>query len=770
MSPKARFLKLPLNVQIFSSLILMIILVAFIIIFVSEVFTSMHIIYIFSTKKQYFLSMKQSIIETYILFMNLCLLQYEYLIKLFNYQIYSYLKDSDALKQYTLQNNGSLGDGKIYIYDPSNDDIPDNISSIYEDASILYVYCYSKNKENILKKFEEYVKVNYFSYLNNIKEAIKYRIPYLGDIPLLGEYLILFPQQSLLISMNNSRIKETYNYFNGNLNLLDNNFEDFSQFNYQFYKKFFEDFESNKLLFMDIMYNLRFYIFERYAQIENENDKEECIKNQSIFFQNLYFQYDSTMFFDTWNPDESQFRGINYIINNYIDFMSFHLSKTIDVFPIPLEHSTNKIMSKNLCCYFLMKQIIYVNITSDEDMDELNNDFLDNIYNKIYSKENITIQDCLLGNYYDEKIGNQIKLNIEFHKYYDIEYRNEKIMYQLNDDKDSNILCFIYSYPNYLCLKEISPNYFSFDQLDFFVFSFTKEVSEMINSSESFLNNIKYLMILCLLYIWLIILNILIFISIRTIREVTDPIIRLTDLINLNSINDVSLNEDIFEYKSDEEINEFFLLCKKLINGEIKDNNINTKNKVNLDIKSNANNNMIINNKMILELIESQKSLNKDDKQIYLLKQIYSNNSTNYKNKRHRANNSFKIRNNDKNSRGLNLIQLNSIKNSDNNIIHLSQDMNSEEDESDPDVINMKTYENLLTLTDYLYNGKNKTQNKFRMNINHTSTHSLIKLVSEDYSIKEKYENNNKNIRKYCKYVTYYWYNNAKKNKLFESK
>ena len=260
-------------------------------------------------------------------------------------------------------------------------------------------------------------------------------------------------------------------------------------------------------------------------------------------------------------------------------------------------------------------------------------------------------------------------------------------------------------------------------------------------------------------------------ISVRIIKEITEPIIRLTNIVNLNNINDINQNEDIFKYSLDEEINDFFLLCKKLINGEIKDNNINNKNKVD---ENNNNNNMIINNKMILELIENQKSLNKDDEKIYLINNIHSNKSKNKQIRRRRTDKSSDMNNKEPNTFGLNLIQLNEIKN-EKNIINKNEDLYSEVNDNDKEN-NMKYYEDLLSLADYLYNGGNKKKqdinkniNRMRTNIINSSTYSLLRIKSTDFTAKEKIEDENKNIRKDCKYITYFWYINAKKNKLFDN-
>jgi hypothetical protein len=211
-----------------------------------------------------------------------------------------------------------------------------------------------------------------------------------------------------------------------------------------------------------------------------------------------------------------------------------------------------------------------------------------------------------------------------------------------------------------------------------------------------------------------------------------------------------------------EEINSFFILCKKLIDGEIKENNFNIKNK---EENNNNSNNMIINNKMILELIENQKSLNKEDKKIFLLEQRDSNQSNSSINKRRKINKSSKYKNKENNSFGLNLIQLNEIKNEKNNIDN--EDINSKIKDNKTENNNMHYYKNLLNLTEYVYNGGNNNNTNKNNKINHTPSRRLVRLKSQDFSDKGKNEDEKQNIRKDCKYTTYYWYINAKRNKLF---
>jgi hypothetical protein len=420
----------------------------------------------------------------------------------------------------------------------------------------------------------------------------------------------------------------------------------------------------------------------------------------------------------------------------------------------------------------LIKQMIYVNITSREHISDLNYELMNKIYNQLFNKDKIYINDCFLENYYDVKFDQYIKMNDKIDNYYDLSYVSKEYMFQLRyGDIDSYIFGFLYSHPNYLCLKDLFPNFFSFDQIDLFGFSFGNEIAKMMESSSYFLNNIKYLMILCMLYIWFFLIFVLRIIYVKIIKEITEPIIRLTNIVNLNIINDINQNEDLFEYTLDEEINNFFLLCKKLVNGEIKNNDINIKNKVD---SNNKTNNMIINNKMILELIENQKSLKKD-KEIYLIKHPNSNQVNNsIIDRRRKTNKSSRYKNTDKSSLGLNLIRLNSLKNEKN--LTRKEENFEDGNDNDKENYNMKYYENLLKLAEYIYNGKtfnntnknNQNDNQMKMNINHISTRRLVRLKSQDFSAKEKNEEEKQYIRKDCKYITYFWYINAKKNKLFD--
>ena len=553
MGIKAKFLQLPLKAQIFTSLIIITAIVSALIIFLSGEFASVHEKYMFSKKKEYFFNMKQQIIERNIFLMNLCLLQYEFLIKYYNYKLYYYLKHQFIYSNNIAPSESYVDSSKIIQYDPSRDTDPD---STVEDS--IYIYCFSKYAQYILPFLIKYLKSSYIFHLNNRKGALNFRIPYYGNVQVLGFFVTFSPENQYLIAPDKSLIKKIYDRFNGNMNKFVEDLSEISEYNYNRYKKIFINYEKKDLYFLDIMFKSRHYIFENYTKITDEIDKEEYIRNQSIFFQNIFYENDTSMFFDGWNTKNAQFHGHNSILKDYLNFILFHLSSKIEISLMPIYHEKNEIASKSLCYYNVMKQMAYINVTSNE---KIKYEQMTHIYNEIFNKDNISINDCYFENYYDMKLSQDIKTKEKIYDYHDLKYTNKAYMFQLREgDINSYVFQILFSYPNYLSLKEVFPNFFSFDQIDFSGFSFNHEILKMIDSSSNFFKNIKYFMILCLLYNWFLLLFIIRIIYIRVVKDITEPIIRLTNIVNLNSINDINQNEDIFKYSLDEEINDFFFI------------------------------------------------------------------------------------------------------------------------------------------------------------------------------------------------------------------
>ena len=776
MALKKFFLKLPLNMQIYLSLLLMIICTFLLNVSLLEVFTSQHLKYLSSIRKEYFFNMEQNIIESNIFFINLCLLQYEFLIKTFNYQFYLYLNNDTILMEFALKNSKFINEDKIVYYDPSVDDISDYNSSISDNQQKIYIYNNFNNP--LIKEIINFlIKANYLPFLNILQGVRNFRIPFYGDFPIIDEYIIILNKYNTIYSLNNTRIKELYLKTNGHINEF---LSERAELNYYNFENIFSKFQNNEIHFLDIMYKIRYNIFEKYLEIDDPQEKEEYIRGHSMYLQTIHYENDSTIFFDSWNFKNNRFIGINNIIQNYLNFIFVHLSSITNLFTIPLYHFGDKnILGRNLCYYFLYKQIVQINITSEKNNNEFNKEFLNKIYNTILNKEILDIKDCKIETYYAKGRGTQINITKEFPEYYDLNYILHSYIYLLSDkDINSCIFEMKYTYPNFRTLKEFYPYSFNFKQIDFYAFSFSIESVKLFTSSKEFINNVRNFSLLLMVYTWFILYFIFSYIIKATINQITEPILRLTEIINLNYNKNEKykdIDDSIYEYKLDDDINKFFLLCKKLIDGEIKDKRDNLKNKDKLESNT-PNTNIIINNKMILELIESQKALKNDDKEIYLLKRFsFSTESVNKKFMSKKTTNFNDIMTNKKR---FSLIKMNSVKNNENELLTISDDSSSEKDvENDIDSSSLIYYEHLYLFSEYLYNDTermNNNNNKINTNknlnkISNISSKNLFKFGSmSNISVSiNKNENAIKNIKKDCKYITYYWYMNAKKNKQF---
>ena len=104
----------------------------------------------------------------------------------------------------------------------------------------------------------------------------------------------------------------------------------------------------------------------------------------------------------------------------------------------------------------------------------------------------------------------------------------------------------------------------------------------------------------------------------------------------------------------------------------------------------------------------------------------------------------------------LNLKNVNSEMNDKNELLNSSLDNPSENNENEKNINSSKYYEYLLFFNKYLNNKNNN-----RKNLDGNSNKKFLKMNSKIYTL-----NNNKNDIDYNnKYITYYWYINAKKNK-----
>ena len=759
MSLIERFLKLPLKFQINLSLIFILLITIILVFSFSEALILMNYSYIKSERKKYFLNMEQSLIENDINFINICLLQYENIIKLFNSQIYHYLNNETIVQDFYEKNKIplNLSRNKIVVIKNKSDldNYPEYNESIPDNEKKVYIYCGAK-ESGICRKIIDLIRANALIYLYLYKGIREFKIPFYGRQRLMDEYSLFFKKYSTFISINNTKMKD-YMSDDGDIDEMLDLINSLSKNDYNFNKRFFDEYIKNNIITMELMYNKIYYIFDDYKLLNDTYEKENYIMDKSIYFQTLEYTSDITYFDNTWNISKDRITGANSVIPNSLGWILLNIYKKLDIVVLPINNFSKKLISKNLCYFFIYKQYYYLLNKNDIS----SQDKLEEIINAINNDENISdIKVCKLDNYFND-ISEYININNEFFYYYDLKNIYDSYLYKLfKSDSRSYLFEMKSSFPNFESLKLFSPNFFTFSQIDFYSFSFGSNLSRIISSSEEFITNVNYFIIIVLWFFWIIIIIIFIIIILIVIPTITNPIVRLTQIINLND----SKNENIFEYKLDDDINKFFSLCKNLINGEM----INNELKLNEILEdqdlfdNSANNNMIINNKMILELIENQKCINDNNKNIFLFKEGNAN-----ENKRDKSNNKLaKIRNRNfnefDNNDVIKLISVNdeeiySQKNSKKSkeIKEENEELYSKLDEDDLEANNLKLYEDLIKITDFVFYGKEKEKlNKNKKNLDKSSSVSKKSKPENSIKIIKGFEN-----------ITYYWYMTEKVNR-----
>ena len=225
----------------------------------------------------------------------------------------------------------------------------------------------------------------------------------------------------------------------------------------------------------------------------------------------------------------------------------------------------------------------------------------------------------------------------------------------------------------------------------------------------------------------------------KVIKQILKPIYKLQEAIETNNIKD----ENIFKYEYDDIINEFFITCKELLTGKIDIKNKSKyayqfniideqedKNKI-MD-KRKYERNIIINNKIINDLINEQQNMMNYTKEIDINDVYNFNNNIMDKEKEE---------NNDKYHKNINKINKNK---------------NIEEDDN-----NIEPYKRMHKLAEYLYNYRCKVEeNNITININNDKKSQKLRKMS---SIEKNENKMTINVLK-GKDITYLWYMEMKYN------
>ena len=616
MNIKKFFLQLSIRHQILFMILSIFLLNLLSILALFCVYTKCLVLLQCSNAKNYFFDIYDDIMYSNIRFQNLLLFQYEQLIKTFNNQIFYYGKSQNDLYEVVI----SYKDEVIKNYDETteNDYRPDDP----EDEKVYYLYCFTDDLYlcSVVKYF---LASTHLSIDNQLKAIRNFRVPYFGNTPMINEYVFVPLSKKTIYSINRTRIKEIYEFSNGNFSnyyerLIDNHLEK--------YKKFLNDFKSGNILFMDILYNTNYFIFENYVnenymKTEYKNDVNQYIFDVSNYFQELNYSNERTFIIDSGNKDSVNFLDENTIIENYINFIFTNFLKFTNINSIPVFPENNTIMSVDLCYLFLLKQFIYIRTTENKASLDLND------FKKIYSsleKGKSNIGDCILSKkYYPKSKQNLYEiLNIRFTKFYNIKNKRDFSYFTASETPLGSLYYgYKYTFPDFCSIIDFKPDFLTLEQINIYSFHTLYEPYSFYYEISYFYYYWEYFIVILIILVWLVLFFYILIRLQKLFTEIIDPI---NDLIKAMENLDIKQGNTL-KYEPDDSINELFQLCNSLLLGKYnKDNSNKYKSEANNTENNNESNathlnNMKTNQRLIDELIEKNKDFEFNEKAIFTL-------------------------------------------------------------------------------------------------------------------------------------------------------
>ena len=495
-------------------------------------------------RKEYFNERYKYCFDSLIDFQNFLLYQYEQLLKEFNEQIYYF---SISVKDFD-ESFVSSKDIPIKIYDYDDEPL-DNKTSLDEYYKINFL----KDKEVCNK--DDFTRNNVFLY-NHINTIKNLRVLYLGIDGetqfILKDYLFASLLCENLLTNNETKIKDIKNESNNN---FDKYFENKIEKQIEKIQELLEDYKNGKVPLLDVLFPDNVDIFENYSNLNITEDKKNYLNNVSHYFTYVDYRSENTFYAD----NKTRFIQEYSIFPNYLNEIFLKIQNFVYLNTIPVYKENNTIFSKDLCFSFLYKQIILLNMSSDEYISE---EQIKNIYNKLKVGES-TIDDCILGKKYNIDIHQNVDSFLEnkfFDKYYSLINKRDTYLFKLSDTPlGERFLGTKYTFPEYSSIIDFNPPFFTIEQLNLYSFMSFREVTLYINTMQNFFDVCQYMMVIFLIYLWIIIY---IYLRIRLEKlygEVIQPINDLNDKISQLDIKE----ENQLKYEADDSINELFKLCNE---------------------------------------------------------------------------------------------------------------------------------------------------------------------------------------------------------------
>ena len=570
MSLKSRFLTLSMKVQIFIAIILLNLFCILVVLSLYGSFGYEILKENYRQKKLYFYDKYKDYIESSYYFQNFCLLQYEEILRRMQKQSYSYYKVFGKYPSTYFDDYSN----KVLFY---NDIYHQNItnSEIFDKPDLFFL-CY----------WEAGDQPGIYNYLSR-----EYFCPGMRDVT-LANYQTM--SNSLFFHDTYKFFKlPWYNYSIINSPIFTNvNYSSFYSFNANnIHKKLIEVQGQSSTFNHDLLKNYFYQKLDEMLSRINEKHLYLFFTQESLFFNHMFFKINNEIndevkgsikddpsllyeYLSKINYGNNIYSLMNYgtdlnffyceanIINNFLFFLHKKLYKITGIYFIP-----NTIISEELCLLFKIHQINQIKYKVNE---KIYDEIFKNIKQGISSFENCFYDNNIINSQSDIKDI----LDSDFNSFLNIGSLTYQGIANLAIDKDDNDYPFYfikYTFPNYNSLKDFRSDYLPLDQTNFYLYFSFYEAIKFGNNCLQISQNIFYLFIMIILYIWFICLIINLLIYSKVINVWIEPIIKLEEALESNSIKD----ENIFKYKDDDIINELFETSKRLLRGEMESNEIN---------------------------------------------------------------------------------------------------------------------------------------------------------------------------------------------------
>ena len=692
----------------------------------------------YDQKKLYFYKRYKEYIESSFYLQSFYMMQYEEIIHRIQKQL---LRIQQSTIIYI--NNFPFQNYEDYIINMTKRDeynFTDLASKNLKNNPYFYLKTFSSNN-SIVDYIKGFTLKNYETFANTLCTHDIYdyfKIPGYG-VPIISEPLFYNLKYMALFSFNQNttleRLDDLDKYtlylhlteeqiFNQMLFILVNNSFQISETNLKYISSKLEIFiQMFEIFFNEIM-----------SYLPGIFTSEEAIKNYSkvfsAFISGIDYGSDRISILSTTKEVIENYFVIEMnSIKDLLFFLNNNFAYSFDIDFIPLDFNNNKVISKELCSLFKIKQK-YLSKNAfnyQEIFDDIKKNESD-IYNCFIDTELIDEQ---------EEIKYVLEQNFDrFMEYSNLIYQG--IFHLISNADDFPFYFMKYSFPNYNSLREFQSEYLFFNQINFYSFASFKIAQKYVDHVYQVSLNIFFFIVMVIIYSWIICLFINLMIFFKVIKEWTEPITKLQEAVESSNIKD----DNIFNYKYDDIINELFLTCKELLTGQIDNNNENGLKNFNIlrkdkDKKIDKNiykKNLIINNEIMEELINKQQSMldfsnNLKVNEPNTIKSFIAKKTTKSIKK-----NFISIENENKNSENL----------------KKNNQKNEREKENEP-------YIKLFKIAEYLnyYRSKLETNNIIFINNNNFDESKMSKNVSKNTrSINSSFSNQIKNKR-YSFHLTY---------------